>query len=482
MKIEEVLSGNAGQAGAQWVLRGKPFRRRLRAAVQGMLEPGWEAGVFRLRRAKFKPGRDLKAYFDVEIWPAGKRKAAGEKSIRPVAVRWKLEPAHPASGPEAEDAAQAEIIQRGLAAPFQRLQADLPEWGMRIRVSPLDPGFSQLARISDPAYIGDMLRGAGLPGIAEDSVYTATAVRYRPGERHVLRYEPLGQPGPAGAGVLYAKLYREPEAAARAGRIAMRVADWLDANGSRLIAVRPAVVIPPEAVVIYPRVTGTPLSRLLRRPGRDLCQVLHAAGSGLRELHNGPPSLAAELEANPMEKEIRLTARANEHIRALLPAEYARVQEILERVSGLLAGLPQEEPGFTHSDFKADHVLVRPQGLALIDFDTCSLADPALDVGKFLADLDYWFANFGLEDPEPVQEQFLAGYAGSAPGGLGSLADRLARARAYHALVLLKITARRVRIFDPHWRQLTTRLMRRAEQVSLEAASRWSTPADKTAA
>ena len=130
-----------------------------------------------------------------------------------------------------------------------------------------------------------------------------------------------------------------------------------------------------------------------------------------------------------MEKEIRLTARANEHIRALLPAEYARVQEILERVSAVLAGLPQEEPGFTHSDFKADHVLVRPQGLALIDFDTCSLADPALDVGKFLADLDYWFANFGREDPEPVQEQFLAGYARGAPGG-PRLAGRPAGPRA----------------------------------------------------
>ena len=87
---------------------------------------------------------------------------------------------------------------------------------------------------------------------------------------------------PVTQAVLYAKLYREPEAAARAGRIAVRVADWLDANGSRLIAVRPAAVIPPEAVVIYPRVTGMPLSRLLRRPGRDLSGLLYAAGAGLR--------------------------------------------------------------------------------------------------------------------------------------------------------------------------------------------------------
>ena len=88
----------------------------------------------------------------------------------------------------------------------------------------------------------------------------------------------------------------------------------------------------------------------------------------------------------------------------------------------LLAGLPQEEPGFTHSDFKADHVLVTPQGLALIDFDTCSLADPALDVGKFLADLDYWFANFGRDGA--------GGGPGAVPGGIcGERSGRTGRAR-----------------------------------------------------
>jgi len=461
MKLEEILSGNAGQGGVQWALRGKPFRRRLRSVVGGLLEPGWQPGVFRLRRAKFKPGRDLKAYFEVEIWPTGLRANPREKTIRLIAVRWKNGDATPASNGEADAAAQAEIIQRGLAAPFQCLHAERPEWSLRILVSPLDPAFPQLARISDPANIGGLLLSAGIPGINDDSVYAATAVRYRPGERHVLRYDPLEPRGREE--VLFAKLYRKADAAARAGRVAVRVADWLESNRGGMVAVRPAAVIPEEAVVIYPRVTGTPLSRLLRRPGRNLSRILRAAGAGVRELHDGPASLADELEANPMDKEIRLTARANEHIRTLLPAEHKRVEEILGRVSDLLAGLPQEEPGFTHSDFKADHLLVTPSGLALIDFDTCSLADPALDVGKFLADLDYWCASYGMAGADSVQGQFLEGYAPGAP------ADRLARAQAYHALVLLKITARRVRIFDPHWDQMTAQLIRRAEQISLAA-------------
>ena len=74
--------------------------------------------------------------------------------------------------------------------------------------------------------------------------------------------------------------------------------------------------------------------------------------------------------------------------------------------------LPQEKPTFTHSDFKADHLLSTPQGLTLIDFDTCNLTDPALDIGKFLADLEWWFTLKGISGVEEAQAELLKGYSG----------------------------------------------------------------------
>jgi aminoglycoside phosphotransferase (APT) family kinase protein len=120
--------------------------------------------------------------------------------------------------------------------------------------------------------------------------------------------------------------------------------------------------------------------------------------------------------------------------------------------------LPQEPPGFAYGDFKADHLWDTPDGLMLIDFDTCYLFDPAIDLGKFLADLDYLYDGYGHDGVEAAREQFLAGYGPSAE-------DRLLRARLYEALVLLKSTVRRVKLFERDWAERTTRLVGKAEAV-----------------
>ncbi|PYM84152.1 MAG: hypothetical protein DME09_09075, partial [Candidatus Rokuibacteriota bacterium] len=54
---------------------------------------------------------------------------------------------------------------------------------------------------------------------------------------------------------------------------------------------------------------------------------------------------------------------------------------------------------------------------------------------------------------------FLAGYAPGAPEG------RLLRARLWEAVELVKITARRVPLFDPDWTSRTRQAIRRAEAV-----------------
>src|SRR5207248_948496 len=87
----------------------------------------------------------------------------------------------------------------------------------------------------------------------------------------------------------------------------------------------------------------------------------------------------------------------------------------------------------THGDLKTEHIWVASDGLTVMDFDSSRLADPALDVGYFLAD---WQFQHAAWPQEKVRESFLAGYAPDAPK------ERLTRARLYEAVELVKCAVR----------------------------------------
>jgi aminoglycoside phosphotransferase (APT) family kinase protein len=135
------------------------------------------------------------------------------------------------------------------------------------------------------------------------------------------------------------------------------------------------------------------------------------------------------------------------------------INGLLQDAQDLYAALPQEAPTLIHGDFKADHVLLaaapRPS-LTLIDFDSCALADPAFDIGKFLADLDWAYAGANQRGLVHAQEDFLRGC------NLDPSHPRLRRARIIEALILVKITAHRAPLFDKAWTARTTALIERA--------------------
>jgi hypothetical protein len=457
MRIDNVLMGRDGLAGVQGVLSGRPGRRALRQGLESLLPDRAGLGPCYLRRAKYKPGRKLTGYYDVDLRGVG----ADKPGRRSIAVTWTDAAADQADPAPALLDMQAEAVGRGLAAPFQRLLAAVPAWGMHIQVWPLDPHFPQLVRVSDPQYVRAMLTGmytqaGGDPARRPATQYAVTPIRYRPGQRHVLRYDPRDPSG--SSETLFAKLYEGDEGAA-AIRIVTWVTDRLAEAECGVTGVRPRSYIAEDGLILYPRVIGTPVSDHLHRPGPAVAAGLEQAGRALRVLSSAADLPGDMLTLHNFAVEVKGIARTCEHIQALLPEVGARISRLLDCAQDLHSRLPQESPTFAHGDFKADHLWITPTGLTLIDFDTCALADPALDVGKFLADLQWWYAFYDRPGVAAAQDPFLKGYGSDAPPA------RLLRARIYEALVLTKMTAHRVRLFDPHWAGRTERLIDRADSI-----------------
>jgi thiamine kinase-like enzyme len=459
MNQEDILSGKAGLAGIHSALNGQSSRRLLRSEAQKMLKPGYRAGSFHLTRAKFKPERKLLAYFTFPVLDA-----AGKPSHSvQLAAAWQKN----LDGTNHTDdwgQLQEEANQAGLMPVQCQLWRDILDKGIELQGWPFDPEFPKLVRLGDPSHVTGLFASLGIARELKQ-MPVITPIRYRPGERHVLRYEISSPETVPGRGQrLYAKLYSNGQDAARAFGIANRVVDWLDANNQGLQGNRPEAMSEEDGVIFYPHAPGIPLSHQLHRSRRWLAAQLQIIGRGLATLHNGPESLQSELKQNTFTNEVKVVKRASEHIQILLPETHAKILQILDKLEGYYSSLPQESPTFTHSDFKADHLLTTPQGLTLIDFDTCKLTDPALDIGKFLADLQWWFTLKGISGVEEAHAELLKGYARQGKTDQ-VIHERLARARLFHVLILVKIVVRRVPLFRKDWAEMTARMIERAAQL-----------------
>ena len=433
--IEEVLAGQLGV---------EPIRRLLLQpadlAPGNLLRdclPSGQSLRWRLLRSKFKPGRKLSAWYEL----------TAPSSARPsqVAVTWQSEPAPPPPDTTLRSL-DAQACSRGLAVPFTRLWAGSPDDRVHLLIAPLDPDFPHLVRFYDPAYVAGLLDGVlGGRGIGEG--FEVRPVRYRPGQRHVLRYTANGT-----GLTVFAKIYRDGTAA-KIHRFAGRLAESVASVCGAQIA-GPLPTSPDHHAALWLGVAGRPLWQALRDdPGsRPMAAV---AGAALRAIHDIDAGQA------PAERgiadEVAAAGRACAHITGLLPALDGRLRRVLDSVGERVQGLPVEAPTLTHGDAKCDNLLVDQDRLTMIDLDRCGYADPALDIGKLLADLRWWCARNGLHTGD-VQASLLAGYGDANPA-------RLARARAYEVLFQVKIAGRRLGVDDPAWAHQVTEALARAEDL-----------------
>nr|WP_238345473.1 aminoglycoside phosphotransferase family protein [Actinopolymorpha cephalotaxi] len=307
---------------------------------------------------------------------------------------------------------------------------------------------------------------ASLAGVRPGADREVRALRYRPGSRHVLRVRTSAEDS------AIVKLYRD-DTGARTVAVAAAMDALLPAAVPGIRPARSLGYVPADRAAWWAEEPGEPLWR--RLPDVEAGPLLRSVGRALRVLHDTDPSAftsslpsmyaphpessasSAHLPAHGADAELAATTRAAEHIQGLLPRVGGRLRDVVARIGDGLAGRPVESPTLTHGDLTCDNLLATPDQVRLIDLDRTGFAEPALDLGKFVADLWWWCAELGLP-AGPAVTAFVDGYGDCDR-------NRLARAHGLAVLFHLSLAARRVPVHHPEWAQQVARAVRQAEDA-----------------
>jgi Phosphotransferase enzyme family len=294
----------------------------------------------------------------------------------------------------------------------------------------------------------------------------AEPVRYKPGNRCVLRYRlTFGEPQAAGrAGAtrtctVVAKLYQDLDEAQAATDLLARLRE----QASVTWTARPIGVVPglPLALTEDLGSSRDPVPALsgleVVRPGSpEAFPVVGQAARALAELHTcglDTGGLGRRTGADEAGKAAKRAWLLEQYVPELAPD----VRRVTGALTATLAALPTDTLRPGHGSYKGSQLLVRDGSVFLVDFDQFCLADPALDVGYFLAYLrpaGFWYRRAGRRAWfDAAADVFLSTY-------LHRLAERgepaatragiAARAPVFEAALLLKIAARRAnRLHSP---------------------------------
>jgi hypothetical protein len=437
---EAALTGEAGVDELRRQSVGPHALDALGDVVDGMLEGGASLDRLVLRRVKWKPARKLTTSFDAVV-----RLPGGAPIVRPlVVVRRPRAPARrrPASALEE----RARHVRP--ADPFRRLAAELPGGMGTVAAWPLDPRFPQLVDLSDTGYMDSFLARSGIRARASE----IDPLRYRPGERHLLRVD-LAPPGDGaatgdgaetGAPAVYVKLGAtiDPSSVRRATRL---VADAVERSGSGATVVRPLEGWSFNGSVAFPEASGEPLPALLARSDPEVPMVLDRVIRAVAAIHG---ETGTELPRRRPSDEVEATARACEHV-VVASSAGRRVPTLLARIEAVLRQ-DGPRPCLIHGDLKADHVWVDGSSIRLLDVGTHA-GPPGIDLGKFLADLLWWRRKSN-------EDTAVASFVAEVDPGDEHL-------RSWTALFILRLAGHRPSLFDDGWEADTTSLVLEAERV-----------------
>jgi len=287
----------------------------------------------------------------------------------------------------------------------QVLLVQVPAEGrdLAIRAFPADPGLPTLGRALDPLLMRQVL-GRVVPGTGGDRAIGRCAVdvvRYPRAGRCVLRYRlspGAGGPGELRHPVVFGKVYGDATATAAASALRLlRAGLRVLPDSLRIDVPQPLAVVPALRLGLVEELSGQPvLPRLLKRSsdvgGRVdplLMDAIRAGGRTASAVHSCDSS-GARLPVRDLAAERTATERQLASLESVWPrvAGYLRrrVADVLEAIEDAPhTGWPVV-PVVAHGDLTPGQILLDSSGRpGLVDVDTLCVAEPALDLGRFLA-------------------------------------------------------------------------------------------------
>ena len=331
-----------------------------------------------------------------------------------------------------------------------------------------DPALANLTTVLDGQKMAqilfDNLRIAGSLAFINDATRIlrcqVTPLRYRLGKRCTLRFDLWLRDGERGAiskRTLYGKLYHSvSKAQAVYDEMQMLAAAPALRMGGVTVA-QAVAFVPTLPMVFQAPVRGMPLDLLLSQPKRTALAHnaqtrtgIRGAAAALAALHKVEGSTN---RLRPVAAELERFQRRSAKIMAVDPIVGGSLYELACALPAWLDQLPVwgAENTLVHGDCKPSQFFIDQAAtgevtVALLDFDHCGMADPAADVGNFLATLRQLGIVQGLTQREPtmvahlqqglatLETEFLSAYLAARPCHPGFRA----RAAWYQAVALLR--------------------------------------------
>ncbi|HZM22092.1 MAG TPA: phosphotransferase [Anaerolineales bacterium] len=334
----------------------------------------------------------------------------------------------------------------------------IPSLGMRVYRFPNDPALPSLAKALDPQMVSAALAEA-LPEFQANAARVLRCdvklLRFRPGRRCTVQLHVWLREKESGAiynRVLYGKIYHDLEKARSVYQQMLSLSSSVPAKDGLISFATASAFLPDLAMVLQDPIAGVSLENLMSCDTK-VCDPRGFAGTmmaaaALAAFHNSSGVVAGK-ERSIRSELVRFKKRGAE-IGQVDPGLSNNIIKLADALSAWLDTLDLwgATTCLVHGDCKPAQFLINNQQIVLLDFDHGGMADPAVDVGTFLATLQQMQIKETLKNrgrPVPcaswlpgLKRQFLEVYCSASgyPSEFWHLAEW------YEAVALLRKTIR----------------------------------------
>jgi tRNA A-37 threonylcarbamoyl transferase component Bud32 len=330
----------------------------------------------------------------------------------------------------------------------------LPNPGLAVVAFPHDPDLGNAPALLTESWRRSLAAALGHDPDGADVTALAGSVPgvlgYRLRKRCVLRVALATRPADNGAPAsVVVKALRPRRLAALTGAHA----DFAAPNPGAAAFALPRVLHVDEAhgAVVMEDIRGRTLHAMAGTAG--LSRTYAVAGCALREFHRRPTGTGAPRTATD---ELAHLAGWTRLVGELFPAmadEQARLLDRLADAGNRLHAAPA--PVLVHRDFYDKQVIADADRLTLLDLDTATAGDAALDLGNFLA-------HVRLRQLQSPQHAHALAAAGNAfQEAYGTDHELLTRTSWWRAATTLRLAA--LYALRPRWRSLSPQLLEEVE-------------------